>query len=174
MIKKLRPQVQLAANLKNKDLPLTRKEIASLMALFRREIDWETEWVETVTALGGVPTNLGIYFCDDDEMRAFQKKYRKLDRTTDILSFPSIEGQLVAVEIDEDLSLGDLIVSLPAIERGARRGRRSSKLELTEVLLHGALHLLGCDHVVPGARGRRMALRMRALQKRIFADARKR
>ena len=174
MTKKLRPQIQLAANLKSKDLPLTRKEIATLMAFFRREIDWESEWVDTVQALGAVPTTLGIYFCDDEEMRAFQKKYRKLDRTTDVLSFPAIEGQLVAPDLEDEFSLGDLIVSLPAIERGARRGRRSPKLELTEVLVHGVLHLLGCDHVVTGARGRRMALRMRALQKRIFTDSRKR
>ncbi len=76
-----------------------------------------------------------------------------------MLSFPNHEGwQLNSVEAH---SWGDLIVSIPAVARGAKRAGVTWQKELTEVLIHGVLHLLGMDHV----KSQKRAVRMRQAQK---------
>jgi rRNA maturation RNase YbeY len=118
--------------------------------------------------MGAEPAKWSILFCDDRVMRGFQRKYRKLDRTTDVLSFPTLErpelwGALKLIPRSAR-SLGDVILSLPAVERGARRGRRSASSELAEVLIHSYLHLLGYDHVVGRGTSIRAAREMRKIQ----------
>lgn len=135
---------------------------SKLFAHCLRSMKHEEEFLKAKQSLGFAPKSINLEFCDDSFMRQVQKKFRKLDRTTDILSFPSLELELLEQE-NLDASLGDLLVSVPAIVRGARRGRRSFEQELTEVLVHGFLHLLGLDHI----RNRTKAKRMMSLQRRI-------
>jgi rRNA maturation RNase YbeY len=151
-----------------RDLPLKPATIRRLFAICLREVQKDPEWGDTCRVLGGQPASLSILFCTDGVMRAYQLSYRGLDRTTDILSFPSAEGPAMRMP-DEDRTAGDLIVSLPAVARGAKRGRRKPAAEMIEVLVHGWLHLLGCDHVHGGAQ----AKRMRSLQRRLFEKARR-
>ena len=153
-----------------KDCPLSQKEITKIIKIFQKLSIQVEEWQQLVIELGAEPSSLGILFCDDKKMREFQKKYRQLDRTTDVLSFPAIENLSPGMG---ELGLGDLVVSLPAVQRGAKRGKRTFKLELTEVLIHGCLHLLGCDHVLGKNVSREKALRMKFLQKNLFRDIRK-
>jgi rRNA maturation RNase YbeY len=109
---------------------------------------------------------VGLHFCADIEMRGFQKQFRNLDRTTDILSFPSSEGfQFDLKEHNPVPTWGDLIVSLDTVIRGAKRAKRHWSKELNEVLIHGVLHLLGYDHVKGGASARLM----KDIQKNIFS-----
>lgn len=112
---------------------------------------------------------LGLHFCGDREMRSLQKQYRKLDRTTDVLSFPSLEmpgiETLFQALPKEERSWGDLVVSLPTVKRGAQRGKRKPSVELLEVMTHGFLHLLGMDHVAGKGVSPKQAREMKALQK---------
>ena len=94
-------------------------------------------------------------------MRSYQKQFRKLDRTTDILSFPSLESP----ENNPKGFMGTLIVSLPTVFRNASRYKRDLKTEFTEVFIHGVLHLLGFDHVKVSLKERQ---RMREVQKKIM------
>jgi probable rRNA maturation factor len=149
-------------------LPVRPRAIRALLAGSVKRLAGEPEWLETVSHLGGKPDSLALLFCDDVEMRKMQRRHRRLDRTTDVLSFPTREVPGMAGAFawlpKGERSLGDLVVSLPAVTRGAKRGRRSLAAELSEVLMHGLLHLLGCDHVkVPPS----CARRMRALQKNL-------
>jgi probable rRNA maturation factor len=150
-------------------LPMKPRAIAAHLARAAKLLAREPEWKESAELLGGQPTQLALVFCDDDEMRRLQRKHRKLDRTTDVLSFPTrevpgMQGAFAWLPKGER-SLGDVVVSMPAVVRGARRGKRTPARELAEVLVHGLLHLVGCDHVkVSPARVRRM----RALQKALL------
>ena len=74
---------------------------------------------ETQELLGKQKLPLGILFCSDQEMRDYNKRYRTLDRTTDVLSFPSKELPQKTLELipANELSLGDLIFSIPALKR---------------------------------------------------------
>ncbi len=150
-----------------KDCPLSLGQIRTLFNNFMRFVAKENEWIHASSLLGSSPKMIGLLFCDDSGMRNYQKMYRKLNRSTDILSFPALDS--IGAELGaNEANLGDLVVSLPAVARGAERGRRTFAEELCEVLIHGALHLLGCDHVVSKRVSRTQAERMRFLQQSLF------
>ena len=71
-------------------------------------------------------------------MRGLNKRWRKKDRPTDVLSFPSGEKA--------PGFLGDLVIDVPYAARQARARRHSLTRELKILLAHGVLHLLGYDH----------------------------
>lgn len=110
----------------------------------------------------GKAHKLELNICSDIEMREFQKKFRNLDRTTDVLSFPSLE-----VEGASDVLqgfMGSIVLSVDTVERNAKRYKHSFEEEYYEVYIHSFLHLLGFDHVGVSAR---KAKRMRFLQKQL-------
>ena len=80
-----------------------------------------------------------IAIVSDREMRRLNRAYRRVDKTTDVLSFP-------AGESFTGIELGDLAVSGPAARRQAREHGHSTDVELRILALHGLLHLLGYDH----------------------------
>ncbi len=80
---------------------------------------------------------LALVFCGDRAMRTLNARYRRKDRTTDVLSFPGPGGEG---------GLGDVVISVPAAARNARRFGRSLDEELQVLALHGLLHVLGYDH----------------------------
>lgn len=84
-------------------------------------------------------TEICISVIDDIKMREFNKNYRNIDRTTDILSFPQ------NIMPNNNL-LGDLVISYNTAERHSKKYRISMEKELTKLLIHGILHLLGYDH----------------------------
>ena len=89
----------------------------------------------------GVPkdSELSISFIDDIKMRELNLSYRGIDRTTDVLSFPQIEGP--------DFSLlGDIVVSIETAERHSKSYGVTLHEELKKLIIHGILHLLGYDH----------------------------
>jgi probable rRNA maturation factor len=73
----------------------------------------------------------------DAELRRLNKQYRKKDRATDVLSFPSAEGNGFA---------GDLAISMDRARAQAAEHGHSLENELRILMLHGALHLAGMDH----------------------------
>ncbi len=80
---------------------------------------------------------ISVLYCGDLAMRRLNRTYRRKDRTTDVLSFPSGE---------RGGFLGDLIVSAPEARRQARHGGSTFPKVVEKLLLHGLLHLLGYDH----------------------------
>jgi probable rRNA maturation factor len=88
--------------------------------------------------------HLGILLTDDSEVRALNLQYRKLDKTTDVLSFSMLEGQS---HIGLSPELGDIVISLPMAQKQSRRFRCSFERELLRLVIHGSLHLFGYEHV---------------------------
>jgi probable rRNA maturation factor len=88
---------------------------------------------------------LSVVITDDAHIRVLNRDYRKKDRATDVLSFAMREGEGPGV-IGEREMLGDVIISVPTAARQAKRAKKSLDEELTMLLAHGLLHLLGYDH----------------------------
>ncbi len=99
-------------------------------------------------------TSIAILFTDDAGIRKYNKKYRKLDKATDVLSFPMYEWKELRgsnfVDRSYRVELGDIIISLDRCRAQAREYGHSEQRELCFLGLHGFLHLVGYDHVLPG------------------------
>ena len=91
---------------------------------------------------------LSATVADDDYVRALNRDYRGIDRPTDVLSFPMEEGADIVAEPDG--FLGDIVLSLPTAQGQAVEYGHSLLRELSFLTVHGALHLLGYDHLNEG------------------------
>ncbi len=99
-------------------------------------------------------SNMDVSFVltDDKRIHQLNKIYRHKDRPTDVLAFAMREGRFG--ELAGDV-LGDVIVSVPTARRQADERGAPLLDEVTMLLAHGLLHLLGWDHDTP-AKDRRM------------------
>lgn len=89
---------------------------------------------------------LSITFVDDAYMINLNRKYLKRNYPTDVISFPMQEGFRIPGKPEYPILLGDVFISLPAVKRQAKRYQHSLKREVKILVIHGVLHLLGCDH----------------------------
>ncbi len=85
-------------------------------------------------------TEINIHITNDDEIRKLNKKYRKKDKPTDVLSFPINEF------IEDIWIAGDIVISLDTAKKQAKIFGYNTKEELKRLLVHGFVHLLGYDH----------------------------
>jgi probable rRNA maturation factor len=95
---------------------------------------------------------LSLLITGDDEIRELNRTYRNKDKPTDVLAFAQREGELGE---QAGRLLGDVVVSVPTAQRQALARRRGLLAEVTMLIAHGLLHLLGWDHVT-AAEDRRM------------------
>ena len=86
---------------------------------------------------------LSILLCDDPTIHALNREYRHKDKPTDVLAFAMMEGEIGG---HAPGVLGDVVISLDTAARQAREHARSLEDEVTMLLAHGLLHLLGLDH----------------------------
>jgi len=86
---------------------------------------------------------VSIFFTDDTEIHRLNKLYRYVDRPTDVLAFAMREG--VDGELNQEI-LGDVVISLPRVEQQAKTYGHSFDVEMSLLVAHGVLHLLGYDH----------------------------
>jgi probable rRNA maturation factor len=88
---------------------------------------------------------LSILLTDDAFIQTLNETHRGKNRPTDVLAFAQNEGESMPAPQDHGL-LGDVVISLDTAERQAR-GRKHSLLdEVSFLLAHGILHLVGYDH----------------------------
>lgn len=91
---------------------------------------------------------LSILLCDDETIHQLNRDFRAIDRPTDVLAFAmqeQLEGVPEAKMASNDV-LGDIVISLHTARRQAASGRKTIVSEVTFLLAHGLLHLLGFDH----------------------------
>ena len=99
-----------------------------------------------------VSGELALVFAGDGVLKRLNGRYRGKNRPTDVLSFPGPGGAE---------GLGDVLISVPAAERNARRLGRTLGQELDVLALHGFLHLLGYDHETDDGTMDRLERRLR-------------
>lgn len=87
-----------------------------------------------------------------EKIRKINKQYRKIDKETDVLSFPMFEKQELEEKIEkqnfifEDV-LGDIIISIEKVQEQAKEYGHSFERELSYMIVHGFYHLMGYDHI---------------------------
>ncbi|MBP3619982.1 MAG: rRNA maturation RNase YbeY [Clostridia bacterium] len=100
--------------------------------------------------------NVSINFVEAEEIRQLNKKFRDIDRATDVLSFPNLEKSpnQKLQEFEEErnfddnlLFLGDIVICKEVAVAQAKEFGHSQKREVCFLALHGLLHLLGYDHI---------------------------
>ena len=136
-------------------------------ALIRRTI-------RTALAAEGLTATceVDVLLTDDDGIHEINREMRQVDRPTDVLSFPEFEltpGQLPGPE-DADpgtglIPLGDMVLSMERVAAQAREYGHSKRRELSYLVTHSVLHLLGYDHLDEGP----MKAQMRAREEAIMA-----
>jgi probable rRNA maturation factor len=102
-----------------------------------------------------------VAFISDEDMRALNKRFRRIDRTTDVLSFgesiPARDRGAGAIAyVDKRraanggrFDLGEILISRRQAQRQARRRKRPVAGEVAFLAAHGVLHLLGFEDETP-------------------------
>jgi probable rRNA maturation factor len=120
---------------------------------------------EALRVLGRSRSQVSLLLTCDQEMRALNRDYRKLDRATDVLSFHQHDLGGVSDPAGDGVFLGDIVIS---VETACRRaGGRRLPGELARLAIHGLCHLFGHDHHRP-----RPADEMRRLEQKLLRASR--
>lgn len=99
---------------------------------------------------------VNLAFVSESEIRDLNLSFRKIDKATDVLSFPMLdikqgESTLADFENERDLdgrlNIGDIAICLDIAKRQAKNLGHSLKREVCFLVLHGLLHVLGFDHI---------------------------
>jgi len=93
-----------------------------------------------------INTEVSLLVTGDETMTELNRTYRGMDGTTDVLSFAFQEDREFPAHPEGVTQLGEVIISLPQAERQAVERGHSLDRELTVLIIHGVLHLLGYDH----------------------------
>jgi probable rRNA maturation factor len=93
-------------------------------------------------ALAVPEAELSIVLCDDATIHDLNRRHRRKDKPTDVLAFALREGE----PVPGSQALGDVVISLDTAARQAAELRRTLWDEVTWLLAHGLLHLMGFDH----------------------------
>ena len=90
---------------------------------------------------------VSVTFCDNEYIHTLNKKYRNVDRHTDVLSFPMYEGGAFdEAECELGATLGDIVLSIERCREQAKEIGNTFLEELAFLTVHSTLHLLGYDH----------------------------
>lgn len=87
-----------------------------------------------------------IIFVDNSFIKELNKKYRNIDRETDVISF-ALEDEKKEDSFLDNRMLGDIYISVDKAKSQAIEYGHSLKREISFLAVHGLLHLLGYDHM---------------------------
>jgi len=116
------------------------------------------KWV--AAALRGASGEVTVRIVAADESAALNLRYRRRRGATNVLSFAG--GAATSVPTRELTPLGDLVVCAEVVEREAREQNKALDAHWAHIVMHGALHLVGYDHLT-AAESESMEKRERAL-----------
>ena len=85
---------------------------------------------------------LTVLLSNNKKIKQLNKKFRKKDKPTDILSFPF--GKKISKRV---VYLGDIIISYDFINKPKSLNISQFKDKLAKIFIHGFLHLVGFDHI---------------------------
>ncbi|TMC43811.1 MAG: rRNA maturation RNase YbeY [Chloroflexi bacterium] len=118
----------------------------------------DLEGLKTVLEKGARMLNLPgetvtvLTLTGDEHLREYNRRYRGLDETTDVLAFAAHEeplDQRFQAPPGTEHWLGDIVIALPRARRQAREAGHPMDDEVRLLAVHGFLHLLGYDHAEP-------------------------
>jgi len=86
---------------------------------------------------------ISIMFSDDKKIKKLNNQFRKMNKPTNVLSFPPYSNTLIN---DDEIFLGDIIFSIETIKTEAKKNNKTVIDHLIHLFIHGVLHLLGYHH----------------------------
>lgn len=115
------------------ELVLKRAYVKKIIETTLRHIDTQSD------------CEVGIACVDNDESHKLNLEYRKKDKPTNVLSFPSDIPDEMAKFLDS-FPIGDLVICIPVVLQEAQEQNKAPLTHFTHMLVHGTLHLMGYDH----------------------------
>jgi probable rRNA maturation factor len=115
-----------------------------------------TEMALKVVPAGGA--GVTVAFVSDRAMRELNRMWRRKVGTTDVLSFPAGQDEF---EKAEGETLGDVVISVEQAARQALEHGLEFDEEVSQLILHGLLHLCGHDHETDNGEMNRLELKLR-------------
>lgn len=116
----------------NEDLDIELKELKELLENVARD-----EKLDNIV--------FNVIIIDNERIKEINKKYRNIDRETDVISFALEDDK--TMKLDGIRLLGDIYISIDKVKSQAEEYGHSFKRELSFLAVHGFLHLLGYDHM---------------------------
>jgi probable rRNA maturation factor len=107
-------------------------------------------WAGTALGRKAAGRELAVRVVGPRESRRLNARYRGRDKPTNVLSFPAPELPAGS----DQLPLGDLVICPQVLRAEAREQRKSLRAHWAHLVVHGALHLIGYDHMHPDEAGR--------------------
>ena len=119
--------------------PLKKSFFEKVIKKTLSEVGWDFLQEKTIS--------LSLAVVGKEEMREINKKYRKINAATDVLSFAEYKSEKEMKKFrDKELFLGELILCYDDIRGYVKKEKLNLKEESVRVVSHGVLHLLGMCH----------------------------
>jgi probable rRNA maturation factor len=109
---------------------------------------------------------ISLLFCDDARIRELNREWRRLDKPTNVLSFPASDPS----RLSQAPLLGDIAISFETVERESVDEQKLFSDHLSHMVVHGFLHLVGYDHEIDDDAELMEAAERRALARLGVAD----
>jgi probable rRNA maturation factor len=119
---------------------------------------WQTFAEKALAILPCNAAGVTVAFVSDRAMRELNRLWRHKQGTTDVLSFPAEQDEFEKVDGPK---LGDVVISVEQAARQAKENGLSFVQEVSQLILHGLIHLCGYDHSTDEGEMDRLELRLR-------------
>ena len=119
---------------------------------------WKTFAAKALKVLPVGNASATIVFVSDRTMAELNKRWRGKLGATDVLSFPAAQDEF---EQSEGLNLAEVVISVKRAARQAKENKLNLNNEISQLILHGLLHLCGYDHATDKGEMNRLELRLR-------------
>jgi len=156
----------------SREEPWPERDWTALAATAVRAAAARTPFGELLTVPALV--EVSVRLTSDDEVHTLNRQYRGKDKTTNVLSFPMVQQDLIETVSqntdDGELLLGDIVLAHGVCAREAAERGVTFDAHLTHLIVHGTLHLLGYDHLTDDEGDAMEAIERDALADLGFAD----
>ncbi len=103
-----------------------------------------TQWVTMTLTKHQTDGELTLRLVDPDEMTALNSQYRKKNKVTNVLAFPSQLPKDIGLDVP---LLGDIIICPNVLQEESAQQETPLTAHWAHIVIHGVLHLLGFDHI---------------------------
>jgi probable rRNA maturation factor len=119
---------------------------------------WREVAERALEALGTSDAGVTIAFVSDRSIQELNRRFREKNRPTDVLSFPSEQAPF---EINQGRNLGDIVISVERAAAQAAEHGMEFEDEISQLILHGLIHLHGYDHETDDGEMNSLELKLR-------------
>jgi len=115
-------------------------------------VPWIKRVEKMLDVIGKADSSVTVAFVSDKKIRELNRLFRRINKATDVLSFPGDSN---------DGEMGDIAISIETAARQAKQSGLTLDGEIAQLLLHGLLHLSGYDHETDKGEMNRLERRLR-------------